>query len=68
MVDIGQKAPDFKLPSHDGEPVELSAFKGKAMWFYPFILLLLQVAEQTKPPHCTVQKHSLRSVGPKFWA
>ena len=30
MVDIGQKAPDFKLPSHDGEPVELSAYQGKS--------------------------------------
>ncbi|RLD78386.1 MAG: hypothetical protein DRJ10_10435 [Bacteroidetes bacterium] len=29
LTDIGQKAPDFKLPSQNGEMVRLSSFKGK---------------------------------------
>ncbi len=29
MVDIGQSAPDFKLPAHDGETVTLSHYKGQ---------------------------------------
>ncbi len=28
MVDVGQPAPDFRLPSQDGADVTLSDFKG----------------------------------------
>ena len=29
MVDVGQAAPDFKLPAHNGETIELSQYKGE---------------------------------------
>lgn len=29
MVDVGQRAPDFTLPAHNGENVTLSQYKGK---------------------------------------
>ncbi|MDX2288834.1 MAG: thioredoxin-dependent thiol peroxidase [Hyphomicrobiaceae bacterium] len=37
MVEIGKKAPDFKLESDTGETVQLSKLKGKAVviYFYP---------------------------------
>ena len=39
MADVGTKAPDFQLKSHDGRTVSLSEFRG-AKWVvisaYPF--------------------------------
>jgi peroxiredoxin Q/BCP len=37
MLKEGQKAPDFKLDDHDGNPVSLKDFKGKTvvLYFYP---------------------------------
>tara|TARA_B100000579_G_scaffold420151_1_gene419526 strand:+ start:345 stop:482 length:138 start_codon:yes stop_codon:yes gene_type:complete len=34
---IGEAAPDFLVENQDGEPVELSSFRGKylIMWWYP---------------------------------
>ena len=29
MSEVGQLAPDFTLPSHSGEPITLSDFRGK---------------------------------------
>ena len=29
MIEIGKKAPDFKLNDQDGNPVSLNNFKGK---------------------------------------
>ena len=29
MSEVGQLAPDFTLPAHDGEPITLSDFRGK---------------------------------------
>ena len=29
MVDVGQQAPDFELPAHNGDRVTLSQFKGQ---------------------------------------
>jgi len=36
-VEIGKKAPDFKLPASNGETVSLSDYKGKkvVLYFYP---------------------------------
>lgn len=37
MLDEGEPAPEFELPNHDGEPVQLSDFRGEAvvLYFYP---------------------------------
>lgn len=37
MLDVGQPAPDFNLPSQSGASVSLSSFRGKkvALYFYP---------------------------------
>ncbi len=34
---VGQEAPDFTLPSQDGSPVSLKAYRGKwvVLYFYP---------------------------------
>ena len=52
MLKEGDKAPDFKLPSQDGNTVKLSDFKGKkvALYFY--------VRDFT--PGCTNQACSMR--------
>ena len=38
MIQIGDKAPDFKLLDTEGSPVELSSFRGKnvVLLFFPF--------------------------------
>ena len=28
MVDVGQQAPDFPLPAHDGQHITLSQYRG----------------------------------------
>ena len=37
MLEVGDKAPDFKLPAADGSEVELSGLRGKTvvLYFYP---------------------------------
>tara|TARA_Y100001968_G_C19255751_1_gene666707 strand:- start:531 stop:668 length:138 start_codon:yes stop_codon:yes gene_type:complete len=37
QLKIGEAAPDFLLENQNGEPVELSSFRGKylIMWWYP---------------------------------
>ena len=36
-IKVGQKAPDFTLPSHLGKPITLSEFRGKniVLAFFP---------------------------------
>jgi len=37
MLQVGEKAPDFKLKTHEGELFALSEKKGKkvVLWFFP---------------------------------
>lgn len=51
-LQIGDKAPDFKLPDQDGKMHQLSEYKGKRtlVYFYP----------KDETPGCTVQACSLR--------
>ena len=37
MLDVGMKAPDFKLQDKDGREITLSGFRGKkvVLYFYP---------------------------------
>jgi peroxiredoxin Q/BCP len=36
MLKVGDKAPDFALPSDSGNPVKLSDFKGSTLVLYFF--------------------------------
>lgn len=36
MLNVGDKAPDFSLPSDSGKPVKLSDFKGSTLVLYFF--------------------------------
>ena len=51
-MDINQKAPDFTLPDQNGEPVTLSALKGKpiVLFFYP----------RADTPGCTIEACGFR--------
>lgn len=37
MLKVGELAPDFTLPTHQGKPLTLSSLRGKKvlLWFYP---------------------------------
>jgi thioredoxin-dependent peroxiredoxin len=51
-MDVNEKAPDFTLPDQNGEPVTLSALKGKpiVLFFYP----------RANTPGCTVEACGFR--------
>jgi peroxiredoxin Q/BCP len=52
MINQGESAPDFTLPDQDGNPVELSALRGKpvVVYFYP----------KADTPGCTTQACGVR--------
>ena len=52
MIEPGEQAPDFELPDQDGEPVKLSALRGKpvVVYFYP----------KADTPGCTTQACGVR--------
>ena len=52
MIQAGTTAPDFTLPDQDGEPVRLSALRGRTivLYFYP----------KADTPGCTTQACSIR--------
>lgn len=57
-VDIGIKAPDFKLPTKTGEEVSLSDFRGKkvVLYFYP----------KDMTPGCTTEACDFRDAHERF--
>jgi peroxiredoxin Q/BCP len=57
-VEIGNKAPDFKLPASNGKEVSLSDFKGKniVLYFYP----------KDMTPGCTTQACDFRDMHESF--
>lgn len=36
MLEVGDKAPDFSLPSHSGDEVSLKDFRGRTLILYFF--------------------------------
>jgi len=58
MVERGSVAPDFTLPSDAGDPVRLSALRGRkvVLYFYP----------KDDTPGCTAQACELRDALPRF--
>jgi peroxiredoxin Q/BCP len=36
MLEVGDRAPDFSLPSHTGEEVSLKDFRGRTLVLYFF--------------------------------
>jgi peroxiredoxin Q/BCP len=58
MVEPGDTAPDFELPDQDGEPVRLSALRGRpvVLYFYP----------RADTPGCTTQACGVRDHLPDY--
>ncbi len=58
MLEIGTKAPDFKLPDQNGEEHSLSQYRGKKviLYFYP----------KDNTPGCTKQACGFTELGPQF--
>lgn len=58
MPEVGQKAPDFTLPSQDGTDVSLKDFRGKyvVLYFYP----------KDKTAGCTIEAHNFQRDLPKY--
>lgn len=58
MLDVGDKAPDFTLPSDDGSTITLSKLKGKrvVLYFYP----------KDNTSGCTTQACDLRDTLPEI--
>src|ERR1700710_734746 len=60
MIEAGSPAPDFELPDQDGEPIRLSALRGRTVvvYFYP----------KADTPGCTTQACSIRDRGAEYAA
>jgi thioredoxin-dependent peroxiredoxin len=60
MPAVGQKAPEFTLPSQDGTPVSLKDFRGKyvVLYFYP----------KDGTQGCTIEAHNFQKDLPKYEA
>jgi thioredoxin-dependent peroxiredoxin len=58
MLEVGKKAPSFKLKNQDGKVISLSDLKGKkvVLYFYP----------KDDTPGCTKEASSFRDEFPKF--
>ena len=58
MLEVGKKAPSFKLKNQDGKVISLSDLKGKkvVLYFYP----------KDDTPGCTKEANSFRDEFPKF--
>jgi len=58
LVDIGETAPDFALPSDEGKEVSLGDFLGKkvVLYFYP----------KDETPGCTQEAKEFRDLAEKF--
>ena len=60
MIETGTEAPDFTLPSQDGEEVALSSLRGQkvVLYFYP----------KADTPGCTTQACGIRDRGGEYEA
>src|ERR1700730_5161795 len=60
MIEAGTKAPSFELLNQDGEPVQLSDYRGKlvVLYFYP----------KADTPGCTTQACGVRDRGAEYEA
>lgn len=58
MVEEGKPAPDFELPSDEGEPVRLSSLRGKPVVLYFY--------SRDDTPGCTVQACGIRDAHDAF--
>lgn len=58
MLDIGQQAPEFALPNHNGDLVRLSDYDGQhvVLYFYP----------QADTPGCTTEACAFRDTWHRF--
>lgn len=58
MLSTGDRAPDFTLPSHRGEDVELKKLRGRPvlLWFYP----------KADTPGCTLEGQGFRDAMKEF--
>jgi peroxiredoxin Q/BCP len=58
VIEPGDTAPDFALPDQDGNPVSLSALRGKPviLYFYP----------KADTPGCTTQACGVRDHAPEY--
>jgi len=52
MLNVGDKAPDFSLPSHTGEQISLKNYKGKTLILYFF--------PRADTPGCTCEANEFR--------